>query len=359
MWRISTLGLLAACSGTSKDGSGADPTPSDTDPIPDPTTTADTDTTDTTDTDTTDTGATTPAARCVYGGPDAPSVLEYAPTIEDFEGYEVRYNIPPAPKAIVIYFMGGVDASEVNSPEQTAFLTLMGHEDIGYIATDRTDTGGRWDNSTESVTANDDVARLDRLRDAYVASTGWDEDTPVVSMGFSDGASFAVFFAEKAQNELGWPILALLSHSAGSGFNVALPDVPSVFCTAEHDQDNLENVAADLADQQAARGFRSELYVAPERPVTVATLARIDSWDAVQAQEGIDDLVAAGLIDANGDRLVSDATMETAIDDWSDATLLPGFGFLDTRLHVLWALHRYNAYNAAEECDVVMDALGL
>jgi hypothetical protein len=339
MWRISALVLLAACS-DGKDGSG-NPSTTDTSEPPDTTT--------------------NPLGRCAYGGPDTPAVMEYAPTITDFEGFEVRYNIPPNPRAIVIYFMGGADASEISSPEQTAFLSLMGHENIGYIATDRTEAGGggRWDNITESVTANDDVARLDRLRDEYIATTDIDEDTPFVSMGFSDGASFSIFFADKAQRELDWPVVALLSHSAGQSFGVSLPDVPSAFCSADNDQGGLLDAATNLADDQAARGFRSELYVAPERPVTVDTLARIESWDAVDAQAGIDDLVAANLVDAQGVRLVSDADMEGALEVWARTTQLPGSAFLDARVHVLWAMHRYNAFNAAEECDLVMDALGL
>ncbi|MEZ4236919.1 MAG: hypothetical protein R3F59_12360 [Myxococcota bacterium] len=299
------------------------------------------------------------ARRCLDPGPDAPVTPAVTPTFDTFEGDPVQYWLPDGLRAVVFYFYGGDDVSEWNGYEQTAFANQMADANIGWVAYTKAtpQASGSWDDTREDWVANDDLARLDRLRNELVATTPLSDGTPIVSVGFSDGASFSVFFATAAQRA-GWPVAVVLAHNSGARGN-DLPDCPMWTTASENDDANVRNGSADLAQAQADRGFLAVHHPVDERLAPADVFLRNPEWDATKAQELFDDLVTAGLVDASGARTVADDQMDAAISAWTRNPTVRGGAIAGSRLRVVWATHRYSAFHTVEECEFVLDALGL
>jgi hypothetical protein len=298
--------------------------------------------------------------RCADPGPDAPVAPQVTQTATTFEDAPVLYWLPDGLRAVVFYFYGGDSVTEWNGPEQVAFQNQMADANIGWIAYTKANTarGASWDADHRELGANPDLQRLERLRDELIATTALRADTPIVSVGFSDGAAFSVFFASATQNQLGWPIAAVLAHNSGAR-GIDLPDAPIWTTSADHDEPNTRGGAEDLAAEQAARGFEAVYHRTPERTVTADVFLRNPEWDDDKTGEIFQEMVDLGLVDALGDRLVADADIETAINAYANNSEQRGSAISAMRLRVVWATHRYSAVHTAEECEFALSALGL
>lgn len=300
-----------------------------------------------------------PGERCADPGPDAPVVWRAPPTEGEFEGFNLLTYIPEDPRGVVFFFYGGDSVSEWVGYEQGAFANLMADAGVGYVVTDRSEPGGgaQWDDSTLPLAENADLARLARLRDSLIETTPLTESTPVISSGFSDGGAFSIFFARVMTDE-GWPIAALLPHSAG-GATLPLPDVP-VWATAnEHDDPNVQANGPALVEDMAAAGNPAVYVFTEERPLTPEVFLRNPEWDPKKADEVFADLVAFELIDTDGNRAIEDSEIESKLERYGKKSEMRGASIAENRVRVVWATHRFSAVNVVSECDFVLDALGL
>lgn len=301
-----------------------------------------------------------PGAACVDPGPDAPVTARYTVEPSTFEGFDVLVSLPDPLRAVVFYFYGSDDVVEwTGGYEQTAVANLLYDLGVGYVVTDRTapGSGARWDDQTLPAGDNPDLARLDRLRADLIASGALSADTPVVSEGFSDGGAFSLFFARVAADELGWPIAAVLAHSAGA--SSALPDVPTWTTAGVHDLPSGLDGAEQVYDDQVARGITARYERVDERALSAEVFLRNPDWDAAKAAEVMADVVAAGLVDPSGARLVTDDEIDHALSAYGQDSAMRGAAIAESRIRVVWATHRYNAVPASSACAFTRDALGL
>ncbi|MEQ1504047.1 MAG: hypothetical protein ABMB14_17525 [Myxococcota bacterium] len=297
--------------------------------------------------------------RCADPGPDAPVVPRIEPTASTFEGFDVETYLPDGLRGVVFYFYGGDTVVEWNGYEQTAFANQMYDAGVGFVVTDRTvpGNGAQWDDHTLPIDANDDLARLERLRQHLIDTTPLEADTPIVSAGFSDGAAFSVFFATVMQQR-GWPITVLLVHNSGAG-GTDLPDVPIWTTAAAHDEGGTRAGAEQIADEQRKRGFDATFTLVEERTLTPDVFLRNPEWDDEKTAEVWADIVGLGLIDDSGARLPSDAELEPALSAYGKNSTFRGSAIVESRIRVAWATHRYSALYTADECAFALDALGL
>ncbi len=357
MWRRSlALLLLASCEGTKTDTTTDVDAPADADTDADSDSDADTDADSDSDADTdADTDPTRPS-RCDDPGPDAP-VVQISPFEQmDFQGFPVVYTVPEDPVGVVFYFIGGADLSELQNHEQIAMLwNLLWSEGFGIVATMRTDpgAGGRWDWNS-AWAQNADAQRLHGLRDHLIATTPLEDTTPVALTGFSDGTGMVLAYEAELRTH-GWPIFAVTAHNGA--FGVDPPRVPTLFLYGENDSAQAVSGLDFLLRQMDRDGTHHEEVELPERVATPEVFLRHADWDQEKAEEVFDDLVAHGLIDAQGRRQVPDADMESALDDYSRQSAIPGAAIASTRMHVVWAMHRYSAFEAERECNFVLDQL--
>jgi dienelactone hydrolase len=266
--------------------------------------------------------------------------------------------MPANPRGVIFYVHGGDEgASEVLKPENSALLfNQMGiNENFGIVALDRDDMRANqsWDTLT-GVNQNPDSQRMNRLRTWLVNNTGMNANTPIVTTGFSDGAGFSTTFLNQAANTFNWPVVAATPHNGAFGDT---PQLDTMFTVAENDDgigsQNLAAMEADMARAGTPRLTRTS----PERVVTAAMFLREPSWDLTDANAVMADLQAFGLIDAQGRRLVPDNQIVSSLIDWEVNSTLTQATLGAARMRVLWATHRYSAYDAATECDFIRDRI--
>jgi hypothetical protein len=291
---------------------------------------------------------------CVSIGPDAPNSgpLPDADVVSTFEGFETYVWLPERPRGLMVYFHGGATSDEVAQVEQAALFSMLHTEGFGVVATQRTlpGAGDSWD-ITRDLARNEDAARIERLLAKVRADNGLPESLPLATIGFSDGAIMSMAMAAIASDE-GWPIIASFVHS-GAYQNVAGP-VPTMLFQPVNDPGQFPDpIVRDLQDA----GIRAEIVEQPERLAVAEAFLRNGFWDLEQAQLAVDDLVAVGMVDANGARLVADQNIEQAINLYGANSTFEGVLLAETRMRVLWATHRFSAYSAEEECRFLLDSL--
>lgn len=293
---------------------------------------------------------------CAGVGPDAPNPgpvpgPEVATT---FEGYETYVWVPDHARGLAIYFHGGATSDEVTQTEQAVLFSLLYTEGIGVVATQRTapGAGDQWE-TTRDLARNEDASRIARLLDQVRADHDLPTNLPLATVGFSDGAMMSLAMAAIASDE-GWPIVAALPHSGAFDPRLAGP-VPTLLLQPVNDTAGQfpDQIVRDLS----ADGIRAERLDQPERLAVAEAFLRNGYWDLDQAQAAVDDLVSVGMIDAGGARLVSDANLERALDLYGANSTFEGVVLAESRMRVLWATHRFSAYNAEDECRFLLDQL--
>lgn len=295
-------------------------------------------------------------AVCDDPGPHAPVSLQAPVTDMNFQGHPVVYTMPQDPVGVVFYFQGAGDLDhELFANEQTAMLwNLLWSEGFGVVATERTAPGGNanWD-WYSSWSRNADAQRIDALRDELIATTPLRDDTPVLLTGYSDGTGFANSFSRMGIDH-GWPIFAVSVHNGGYG---NAPVVPTIFLLTENDIDSALNGRDRLQSQMDRAGTPYLDLTIQERIMTPDEFLREEGWDMAKAQDMFDDMVAHGLIDRAGNRLVADGHMDAELNDWKRTSSEQGVGKAVARVRIVWAMHRYNAFKAERECNWILDQL--
>ena len=253
-------------------------------------------------------------------GPVAPSVSF---THSQFEGFDVISYVPDQPTAIVYVFHGSQGSANFAEKVETVdVLNELIGRGYGMVATESTERTGdkRWLVDNPSLQTNPDLARLTRLHQHLIDTTGVGASTPIVGIGMSNGSRFVTLFGQ-TWSDAGYPVKAIapyMGRIAGPVEQSGGLTVPSFFVTAENDFTSPPGpIIADYNDTHAA-GTPAELRVAEERNLTSGRFLRIPGIDGSEAQEIFDALVDTGAWNGAGERIV---TMDEAVVRASNAQL--------------------------------------
>ena len=288
-------------------------------------------------------------------GPVTPSV---AYTHDTFEGYDVVSYVPAHPRALAFLFHGSYGSSDFAEKTETVdVLNRLVARGYGFVATSSTERTGdkRWDVFDPSLVTNPDLARLLRLRTHLVATTAVDATTPLVGIGMSNGARFVSLWAE-TWHDAGLPVAASWAASGripppvtnGGGLTV-----PTFFTTAANDTTVPPNQVVADAVTTAAHGTPVELHVASERTLNALPYLRIDGIDGNEAGAVVGALVATGVWDASGRRVVADvdAALVRADQAVLPASVGPQRAAIGNETRVVLAAHQFSAEFAVPAAD--------
>jgi hypothetical protein len=227
-----------------------------------------------------------------------------------FEGFDVVSYIPDHPRALAYLFHGsGGGASFAEKVETVDVLNTLIARGYGFVATSSTERTGdrRWDAQDASPTTNPDLARLDRLQDHLVATTGVEAKTPLVGIGMSNGARFVTLWGQ-TEHDAGAPVAAIWATSGRIAGPVAAHGgltVPTVFSTCVNDTAPEGQILADYARTRDA-GTPAQLHVSQERDLGPSPYLRIPGIDRDEANAIVDAFVATGVWDEHGHRVIAD-----------------------------------------------------
>jgi hypothetical protein len=240
-------------------------------------------------------------------GPVTPSV-SFAHS--QFEGFEVISYVPAQPTAIAYVFHGSNgSAAFAEKVETVDVLNELIGRGYGFVATESTERTGnkRWLVTNPSLQTNPDLARLTRLHQHLIDTTGVGVSTPIVGVGMSNGARFVTLFGQ-TWLDAGYPVKAIAPYMG----RIAPPveqsgglTVPSFFVTAENDFTSPPGPIIANYNDTAAAGTPAALRVAEERKLTNGRFLRIPGIDSNEAQQIFGALVDAGLWNDAGERIVT------------------------------------------------------
>ena len=272
-----------------------------------------------------------------------------------FEGFDVISNVPDHPRGLVFMFHGsGGSANFAEKLESVDVLNRLIARGYGFVSTSSTERTGdrRWDAGNPSLTANPDLARLARLRDHLIATTGVDANTPLVGVGMSNGARFVTLWGQSWRNG-GYPVKAIWASNGRTAAPYDGPGqltVPVVFTTADNDFTAPPGGVVQSFVTAHNAGTPSEIYVSHERNLNAARYLRVPGIDTNESKQIFFSLVATGVWDGNGKRV--EPNIETAAGKAESANLpasvAPQRTAIDDETAVLLAVHKFTAEYAEQ-----------
>ncbi|HKE73296.1 MAG TPA: hypothetical protein VKB57_06760 [Acidimicrobiales bacterium] len=251
------------------------------------------------------------AALVLLAGPAACVPVTPSTAFEtwSFEGFDVVSSIPDDPVGLVWLFHGtGGGARFATRVETVDTLNELLARGYGFVATESTERTGdrRWDVVDPSPATNPDLARLARLQQHLIDTTGVTASTPLLGLGMSNGARFVSLWGQEWA-DAGQPVRSVALYMGRIAAPVTAAGgltVPAWFVTAENDVTVPPvGVLADYGRAVSA-GTPAGLSVAREQPLAAARFLRIPGVDAGTADATFAALVATGAWDAAGTRQV-------------------------------------------------------
>jgi hypothetical protein len=236
------------------------------------------------------------------------------PAHTTFEGFEVISYIPEHPKGLIYAFHGtGGSADLVTKVDPVDVLNRFVADGYGYVATSSTERTGdkRWLQSDPSLTTNPDLARLTRLQQHLIATTGVTSSTPLVGIGMSNGARFVTLWGQ-TWKDAGYPVKAIWASHGKIAGPIATLTVPTIFSTSENDFTSPPGpLLLDYARTTDA-GTPTRLFVSRETPLTAPRFLRIPGIDLNEANEIVANLKKTGVWNSDGVRVVPDIAQAVA-----------------------------------------------
>jgi hypothetical protein len=271
-----------------------------------------------------------------------------------FEGFDVVSYVPERPRGLAYLFHGtGGSASFAERVETVATLNHLIGQGYGFVSTSSTERTGarRWNVSDPSMTTNPDLARLARLHASLVATTPVDAGTPIVGIGMSNGARFVTLWGE-AFKDAGFPVKAIWASMGRIAAPVDAPGaltVPTVFSTAVNDFTSPPGPIIVDFDATRRAGTPAELFVSQERRLSSAPYLRIPGVDDAEAKGIVDALVATGVWNAQGTRVVADVQEAVARAEAADlpGSVAPQAGEVSSQTAVQLAVHQFTSEHTA------------
>jgi hypothetical protein len=242
-------------------------------------------------------------AACV-----TPITPQPPPTPSTFEGFDVVSYVPAHPKGLVYLFHGtGGSADFATKVDTVDVLNRFVADGYGYVATSSTERTGdkRWLQSDPSLTTNPDLARLTRLHQHLVDTTGVTSTTPLVGIGMSNGARFVTLWGQTWTNA-GYPVKAIWASAGRIASPVATLTVPTIFSTSVNDFTVPPGqILADDARTTNA-GTTTRFFDSKETPLTAPRFQRIPGIDVNEANQIVAALKETGVWNVDGQRVVPD-----------------------------------------------------
>jgi hypothetical protein len=271
-----------------------------------------------------------------------------------FEGFPVISYVPEHPRGFVYLFHGsGGSASFAERVETVATLNQLIGQGYGFVSTSSTERTGdrRWDVFDGSTTTNPDLARLGRLHAHLVSTTPLEAGTPLAGIGMSNGARFVTLWGE-VWKDAGYPVKAIWASMGRIAPPVSAPGaltVPTAFSTAVNDFTVPPGqVIVNFNDTRNA-GTPAELFVSQERKLSASPYLRIPGIDDAEARGIFDALVATGVWNAQGTRVVSnvqEAVLRAATADLPDS-VAPQANEVSSQTAVQLAIHQFTSEHTA------------
>lgn len=272
-----------------------------------------------------------------------------------FEGFDVISYVPEHPRGVVYLFHGSLgSAAFAEKVETVAVLNRLIADGYGFVSTSSTERTGdrRWDVSNPSTSTNPDLARLGRLHSLVVAATPVDSNTPIVGIGMSNGSRFVTLWGQKWK-EAGYPVKAIwasMGRIAGPVGGPGQLTVPTVFSTAVNDFTSPPGpIIVNYADTKQA-GTPTELYVSAEQKLNWPRYLRIPGIDATEARQIFVSLVATGVWNGQGTRIVSDIQQAAtqALSAQLPASVAPQTTDIVNETALQLAVHQFTAEYAPQ-----------
>ncbi len=289
-------------------------------------------------------------AECRAVDPTAPVVPLLPAQMVELEGHPVFYGMPDGHvTGIILHFHGsGGMASDVNGPEEQAVINQLVPFGWGFVSAESEDQepGHEWNTSHEAD--NPDMARVKRALEHIASITTLEADTPIVGQGFSNGGQAVSAFRDIYKKDL--EIVAGSFHNTSAW---GIEGVPTIFFAAENDPKATPADLESAHEDVLATGELSEYHFQPEQTLTAAMLQRNEEIDAEEAAVLFADMVAAGLVAEDGTRLATGDgnQLDKTLNNWGDRSEAPGAARASDMAHSIWALHRFNGYQAQAECE--------
>jgi hypothetical protein len=272
-----------------------------------------------------------------------------------FEGFPVISYVPEHPRGMVYLFHGSNGSADfANRVETVAVLNLLISKGYGFVSTSSTERTGdkRWNVSDPSLQTNPDLARLARLHTSLVANTPLEANTPLVGIGMSNGARFVTLWGQAWRNS-GYPVKAIwASHgrTAPPYDGAGQLTVPTVFSTAVNDFTSPPGPIVTNFVTARDAGTPTELYISHERSLSAAQYLRIPGIDNSEAKGIVGALVATGVWDAQGKRIVSDVeeAVTRAATAHLPASVASESGEIQNETALQLAVHQFTAEYAGQ-----------
>lgn len=264
-----------------------------------------------------------------------------------FEGFIVHSHIPDNPVGIVYLFHGTGGSAEIaykiEMLDQTNELVERGY---GWVATESTERTGnkRWWVFDSSLATNPDLARLTRLHGELVASTDVTNDTPIFGIGMSNGARMATLFGQSFADN-GYPVVAVAPFNGRAAPSVKVSGgltVPGFWVTSVND--TTAPPAGVIEDQLASAtlGTTTQLVTKTEEPLLPVRFTRIPAIDIDEAIAITEALIATGIWDEDGNRVLD---LDTSLQLLEALSLPTNFGAtqaqLRSQIYAILAVHQF------------------
>ena len=259
--------------------------------------------------------------------------------------------LPPKPKGVIYLFHGsGGRENFATRLHSKILLNRLVEAGFGYISAPSGDrTAARWDLTSIDPAANVDVAYVLALHRALIASGEITAETPVFTMGMSNGGGFSNLFAAAALAQ-GLPVRAIGDYMGPipAAARIPLPDhkaYPPLFIVLGANDGLVprENVEPTVT-RMIAEGTKVELHVVHEGLVTASSFAGIPGMTAENRDAALAGLVQAKVIDSSGRRLVFKDKPKIGRDEIAQLnTLVPDGPYrrdIANQLLIAWASHQ-------------------
>ena len=304
-----------------------------------------------------------PAVRAA----DTPAPSSPAPKTAMLAGRNTIRYIPASPKGIVYLFHGtGGSENFATRIHSKIVLDRLVANGFGYAAAPSADrTASRGNLESIDPKTNVDVAYMLALHRALIASGEIADQTPVFSMGMSNGGGFSNLFAIAALAQ-GLPVKAIGDYMGPIPAPARTPPpgkaYPPLFIVLG-DNDGLvakENVEP-VADRLKASGTRVEMHVVHEGLVNADTFKTIPGLTDKDREEILTALVERKVIDAAGKRLVFKDKPKIGQAEIMQLNTMPPAGShqrdIANQLLIAWGSHQMRSDFAEQQVAFFVAAL--
>jgi len=270
---------------------------------------------------------------------------------ESFEDRPLVWYMPEHPRAVLWHFHGNNGSgSDARLIETVAILNELVDIDIGFVAGTCED-GHQWDAQT-AAGQNEDLMRLERIRDHLMGQSQWNPETPLFAWGFSSGTKMTTHFAAFALDR-GWPIRALAVHNGDPEQAI----LPTLFVEAANDSATNPSEIDGTRQALSASGIDTVSYLAEERPLDPMRFLRIPAFTEEKSQFQFDELVTWEHIDPEGIRLTDVDNIDGVVNQMRNTSEGWDPVRAGEQIRVVWSTHRVDGQFAREERNFLVSHL--